>query len=82
MGSLQPPTNICLVGSGGVGTMAAVVLEKAGARVTAVMRSKHDVVSEKGWNIDSVDHGILNGWKSSRRKSNPTRCGQATVRLT
>jgi ketopantoate reductase len=59
--------NICLVGSGGVGTIAAVVLEKSGrARVTAVLRSKFDIVNEHGWDIESVDHGRLKNWKPSR----------------
>jgi ketopantoate reductase len=59
--------NICLIGSGGVGTIASVVLEKSGlAKVTAVLRSRYQVVSEEGWDIDSVDHGVLRGWKPSR----------------
>ncbi len=59
--------NICLIGSGGVGTIAAVVLEKSGgANVTAVLRSKYSIVKEKGWDIESVDHGVLTGWKPSR----------------
>jgi ketopantoate reductase len=73
MSSLLSPTtpekefNICLVGSGGVGTIAAVVLEKSGrARVTAVLRSKFDIVNEQGWDIESVDHGRLKNWKPSR----------------
>ena len=62
--------NICLVGSGGVGTIAAVVLEKSGrARVTAVLRSNFDVVNDHGWDIESVDHGRLKNWKPSRGES-------------
>ncbi|KAH9219812.1 ketopantoate reductase PanE/ApbA C terminal-domain-containing protein [Leptodontidium sp. 2 PMI_412] len=70
--------NICLVGSGGVGTIAAVVLEKSGrARVTVVLRSSYEVVNEKGFDIESVDHGDLMGWKPSRatfapRPTHPT----------
>ncbi len=61
--------NICLVGSGGVGTIAALVLEKCGrARVTVVLRGSYDVVNEKGFDIESVDHGNLKGWKPSRGK--------------
>jgi len=64
--------NVCLVGSGGVGTIAAVVLEKSGkARVTAVLRSKFEVVNEHGWDIESVDHGRLKNWKPSRGKPKP-----------
>ena len=59
--------NICLIGSGGVGTIAAVVLEKSGrAKVTAIIRSRYNIVKEKGWDIDSVDHGMLRGWRPSR----------------
>lgn len=59
--------NICLVGGGGVGMIAAVVLEKSGrASVTAVLRSKYAIIKERGWDIESVDHGILKGWRPSR----------------
>ncbi|KAH7348587.1 2-dehydropantoate 2-reductase family [Rhexocercosporidium sp. MPI-PUGE-AT-0058] len=59
--------NICLVGSGGVGTIAALVLEKSGrARVTVVLRGSYGVVSEKGFDIESVDHGDFIRWKPSR----------------
>lgn len=59
--------NICLVGSGGVGTIAALVLENSGrARVTAVLRSSYDTVIEKGWDIESVDHGPRQAWRPSR----------------
>lgn len=58
---------ICLVGSGGVGTIASVVLTKSGlAHVTSVLRSKYSYVSQHGWDIDSVDHGKLQGWKPYR----------------
>jgi len=73
MSALLPPTiaekefNICLVGSGGVGTIAAVVLEKTGrARVTTVLRSRFAIVNEHGWDIESVDHGHLKNWKPTR----------------
>jgi ketopantoate reductase len=59
--------NICLVGSGGVGTVAAVVLEKScRAKLTAVLRSKYDIINEKGWDIESIDHRILWRWRPSR----------------
>ena len=61
--------NICLVGSGGVGTIVSLVLTQSGrANVTSVLRSRYEVVSEKGWDIDSVDHGVLHGWKPYRGK--------------
>ncbi|KAK6582395.1 hypothetical protein PZA11_004803 [Diplocarpon coronariae] len=59
--------NVCLVGGGGVGTIAALVLEKSKrARVTLVLRGSYGVVSEEGFDIESVDHGQLKGWKPSR----------------
>lgn len=49
---------ILLVGSGGVGTMAAYALETGGmAEVTAILRSNYDVVQESGFSIDSIEHG-------------------------
>lgn len=61
---------ICLVGAGGVGTIAALVLEKSNrANVTVVLRSAFQLVSERGWDIESVDHGSLRGWKPSRGMS-------------
>ncbi|KAH8700756.1 ketopantoate reductase PanE/ApbA C terminal-domain-containing protein [Talaromyces proteolyticus] len=58
--------NILLCGCGAVGTMAAVALERSGcAAVTAVLRSNFSVVEQKGFTIDSVDHGRLTGWHPS-----------------
>jgi 2-dehydropantoate 2-reductase len=60
----KPKYEICLIGSGGVGTIASLVLTKSGlARVAVVLRSKYNYVSEHGWEIDSVDHGKISGWK-------------------
>jgi 2-dehydropantoate 2-reductase len=59
--------NILLVGSGGVGTIAAFTLESSGlAEVTAVVRSDYDKVISSGYQIESVDHGSLQGWKPHR----------------
>ncbi|KAI9050235.1 hypothetical protein LZ554_006372 [Drepanopeziza brunnea f. sp. 'monogermtubi'] len=56
--------NICLIGSGGVGTISSLVLEKSKqAKVTAVLRSNYQVVVEKGFEIDSADHGKIYGWR-------------------
>ncbi|OKL59571.1 hypothetical protein UA08_05036 [Talaromyces atroroseus] len=63
----RPRYQICLIGSGGVGTIASVVLTKSGlACVTTVLRSKYNYVSQHGWNIESIDHGTLHGWKPHR----------------
>ncbi|KAL4951936.1 ketopantoate reductase PanE/ApbA C terminal-domain-containing protein [Aspergillus filifer] len=63
----QPRHEICLIGSGGVGTIASLVLKKSTlARVTVVLRSTYSYVSEHGWDIDSVDHGQISGWQPYR----------------
>ncbi|CEL11475.1 hypothetical protein ASPCAL14577 [Aspergillus calidoustus] len=63
----KPKYEVCLVGSGGVGTIASLVLTKSAlARVTVVLRSKYNYVSEHGWEIDSVDHGKISRWKPYR----------------
>ncbi|RVX68793.1 hypothetical protein B0A52_07679 [Exophiala mesophila] len=55
---------ILLVGAGGIGTMTAFNLEQGGlATVTAVLRSNYLVVKEKGFTIDSCDHGQIQGWR-------------------
>ncbi|CAI7598899.1 unnamed protein product [Penicillium glandicola] len=67
MSTKPPPYRVCLIGSGGVGTIASVVLTKSGqAHVTCVLRSKYNYVSQHGWDIDSIDHGKLLGWKPGR----------------
>ena len=44
--------------------MAAYALEKGGkASVTAVLRSNYNVVSEKGFQINSIQHGEIENWK-------------------
>ncbi|KAI2606776.1 2-dehydropantoate 2-reductase [Hypoxylon sp. NC1633] len=59
--------NILLVGSGGVGTMAAFSLEAGGgASVTAVLRSNYAAVEENGFDIKSIDYGIHKGWKPTK----------------
>lgn len=61
---------ILLIGSGGVGTMAAFSLESSGlASVTAVLRSNYEAVSKNGFNIKSVDYGTHVGWKPTEGKS-------------
>jgi len=61
---------ILIVGVGGVGTMAAYALEIGGqAEVTAVLRSNYDAVVEKGFKIDSIEHGHdIKGWRPSHSK--------------
>lgn len=59
-----------MVGSGGVGTMAAYALEKGGkASVTAVLRSNYEAVKENGFSIRSIQHGDIDHWRPSSSKS-------------
>jgi len=61
--------NVLLVGSGGVGTMAAYNMEFGGlAAVTAVLRSNYDAAVKNGFSIDSVDFGKVDGWKPTNSK--------------
>ncbi|CAG9974217.1 unnamed protein product [Clonostachys byssicola] len=65
---------VLIVGTGGVGTLAAYALEIGGkATVTAVMRSNYDIVKEKGITIDSIEHGHdIKGYKPTEiRKTVP-----------
>ena len=61
--------NILLVGGGAVGAIAALNIELGGlGEVTAVLRTNFKVVSQKGYIIESVDHGKLSGWRPSKSK--------------
>lgn len=73
MGSVpDTKANVLLVGSGGVGTMAAYALEKGGkASVTAVLRSNYKAVADKGFDINSIQHGTIKGWRPSASESIP-----------
>lgn len=87
--TMSPPkANILLIGSGGVGTIAALNLEAGNlARVTAVLRSNYHAVTSNGFNITSCDHGILKGWKPSTSKRltqcqpNPIPCKPTTYTI-
>ena len=60
---------VLLIGCGGVGTISALNLETGGkAAVTAVVRSSYDVVKDRGFNIKSIDHGVVKGFKPSTSK--------------
>lgn len=71
MGSVpDTKANVLLVGSGGVGTMAAYALEKGGkTSVTAVLRSNYKAVNEEGFHINSIQHGNVKNWKPSISES-------------
>lgn len=61
---MSSKANTLLIGLGGIGTISALNLELGGkAAVSAVLRSHYEVVKEKGFNINSIDHGIVKGFK-------------------
>ncbi|KAI1368677.1 putative 2-dehydropantoate 2-reductase [Xylaria arbuscula] len=65
---------VLIVGTGGVGTMAAYALETGGkAEVTAVMRSNYSVAEKDGIDIDSIEHGHdIKAWRPTAiRKTIP-----------
>lgn len=62
----DPKKTVLIIGGGAVGAIAAVNLEVGGlATVTVVLRSNYNVVKEKGYTIESCDHGSLTGWRPS-----------------
>lgn len=61
---IDKKANILLVGSGGVGTIASLGLEKGGySQVTSVLRSDYSKVKENGFVIESIDHGNYENWR-------------------
>jgi ketopantoate reductase len=57
---------VLVIGGGSVGVIAALNLEVGSlATVSLVLRSNYDVVNEKGFDIESCDHGTLKSWKPS-----------------
>lgn len=57
---------VLLIGSGGVGTIAAYGMEYGRkAEVTAVIRSDYEKVIEKGFKIKSCDYGEIDSYKPS-----------------
>jgi ketopantoate reductase len=66
---MSAKANVLLVGSGGVGTMAAYNIEVGGiATVTAVLRSNYEAVKKDGFTITSLDHGYIKGWRPTEGK--------------
>lgn len=57
-------TRVLLIGSGGIGTVAALNLQTGQqADVSVVLRSNYPAVQATGFRIDSCDHGILENWR-------------------
>ncbi|KAI1177833.1 putative 2-dehydropantoate 2-reductase [Nemania sp. FL0916] len=68
----QTKARVLIVGTGGVGALAAYTLETGGqAEVTAVMRSNYDAVEKHGIDIDSIEHGHdIKGWRPTAIRKN------------
>jgi ketopantoate reductase len=67
---MSSKAKVLLVGSGGVGTMAAYNIENGElAEVTAVLRSNYDAVEKNGFFINSVDFGEIKGWRPTNSSS-------------
>ena len=57
---------VLIIGGGAVGAIAALNLEAGGlATVTVVLGSNYDAVHEKGYRIESCDHGLVQAFKPS-----------------
>ncbi|KAK8441624.1 hypothetical protein ACI3LY_000066 [Candidozyma auris] len=56
--SKKMPSKVVVVGSGGVGSMAAYALS-LNAETTAIVRSDYNQVSKHGFSIESVDYGTI-----------------------
>ena len=56
--------NVLLVGGSAVGSITTVSIGKGGlGAVTLVARSNYLQVNDVGYDIESVDHGRLQGWR-------------------
>ena len=61
---------VLVIGGGAVGAIVALNLENGGlATVTMVLRSNYKVVKERGYEIESCDHGSIKNWRPSIRTS-------------
>lgn len=56
-------TKVVIVGTGGVGAIAALALSYSDAEVTAIVRSDYEKVSKEGFHIKSVDYGEQKNFK-------------------
>lgn len=60
-------TKVLVVGSGGIGTIAALNIQLGGqAEVTCVLRSNFQKVSQNGFKIESIDHGVVESFRPSK----------------
>jgi ketopantoate reductase len=61
---MSPKARVLLVGAGGIGTIAALNLERGGlAEVTCVLRSNYEAVRSRGIEIISCEHGHIKNWR-------------------
>lgn len=63
----SPKAKVLVVGSGGIGTIAALNLELGGqVEVSSVLRSNYEIVNTNGFAIRSCEHGEIQNWRPSK----------------
>lgn len=62
---------VLLIGFGAVGALYAFVLQRGGARITAVCRSNYETVKEKGINVISEKYGSHMNWRPDQVVRSP-----------
>ncbi|KAK7229586.1 hypothetical protein V2G26_001756 [Clonostachys chloroleuca] len=63
----SPKAKVLVVGSGGIGTIAALNLELGGqVEVPSVLRSNYEIVNTNGFTIRSCEHGEIQNWRPSK----------------
>lgn len=79
----EKPANVLVVGGGGIGAIAALNLDSGRrAKVTIVLRSNYNAVEKDGYQIKSIDHGHLKGWRPHRGVCAIEKSGKSIVVLT
>lgn len=55
---------VLLIGPGGVGSVVALALDRSQqCEVTVVARSSYDILSQEGFNFDSINYGKIERWR-------------------
>jgi ketopantoate reductase len=66
---MSSKARVLLVGSGGIGTIAALNLEHGKlAEVSCVLRSNYATVVKRGFQINSCEHGKIQNWRPTESK--------------
>ncbi|WFD30135.1 2-dehydropantoate 2-reductase [Malassezia sp. CBS 17886] len=70
---------VLLLGFGAVGALYGFILQRGGARVTAVCRSNYESVREHGIDVDSAKFGVHRGWRPDRVIHEPEQLGNTNI---